>query len=110
MNSDQSFEGSISLTWIKPLITVKGKKIQDPTSGILVSKFRNSSNGKIEEEIIPVIVVYKREHTKVCNKLGCYVDDYPLNKYLNKNSDKIIFYTPVKENLYAIFIEKDLQE
>ena len=119
MSSCQSFEGTMSLTWIKPFITVKGKRIQDPTSGILVSKFRNSSNGKIEEEIIPVIVVYKREYTKIfkpkglCSsnkKLGCYVDDYPLDSYLNKNSDKIIFYTPVKENLYAIFVEKALQD
>lgn len=109
MNSCQSLEGSISIRWIKPLIEVKGKKIQDPTSGILVTKFRNPSNGKIIEEITPVNVVYKREYTKIFNeKLGCYDDDYPLNSYLNENSDKIIFYTPVKENLYAIFIEKAL--
>ena len=108
MSSSQSFEGSMSLRWIKPLTEVKGKMIQNPTSGILVFKFKNSSNGKIMEEIIPVIVVYKSEHTKVFNKLGCYVDDYPLNNYLNKNSDKVIFYTPVKENLYAIFVEKAL--
>ena len=111
MSSGQSFEGTMSLTWTKPLITVKGNRIQDPTSGILDFKFRNSSNGKIIEEIIPVNVVYKREYTKIFNeKLGCFVDDYPLNNYLNKNSDKIIFYTPVKENLYAIFVEKTLQD
>ena len=108
MSLGQSFEGIMSLRWIKPLKEVKGKKIQDPTTGILEFKFRNSSNGKIEEEIIPVIVVYKREHEKIFDKLGCYVDDYPLDSYLNKNSDKIIFYTPVKENLYAIFVEKTL--
>ena len=109
MSSGQSFEGTMSLRWIKPLIEVKGKKIQDPTSGIIEIKFRNPTNGKIIEEITPVNVVYKREYTKIFNeKLGCYVDDYPLNNYLNKNSDKIIFYTPVKENLYAIFIEKTL--
>ena len=52
-------------------------------------------------------VVYKKEHTKVFNKkLGCYVDDYPLDKYLIKNSCKIILYVQVKENLYAI-IEED---
>ena len=111
MSSGQSFEGSMSITWIKPLITAKGKRIQDPTSGILVTKFRNPSNDNIEEEIIPVIVVYKREYTKVFNKkLGCCVDDYPLNKYLIKNFDKIIFFTPVKENLYAIFVEKEISE
>lgn len=107
MESSQSFEGTISLKWIKPLIEVKGKIIQDPTTGILVTKFRNSTNGKIEEEIIPVNVVYKSEHTKIFNnKLGCFIDVYPLDSYLNKNSDKIIFFTPVKENLYAIFVEK----
>lgn len=112
MSLDQSFEGTMSIKWIKPLIVAKGKRIQDPTTGLLEFKFRNSSNGKIiEEEIIPVIVVYKIEHTKVFNKkLGCYVDDYPLDSYLNKNSDKVIFYTPVKENLYAIFVEKALQD
>lgn len=111
MSSGQSFEGTMSLTWIKPLTEAKGKRIQYPTTGIIVSKFRNSSNDKIIEEIIPVIVVYKREYSKVFNeKLGCFVDDYPLDMYLNKNSDKIIFYTPVKENLYAIFVEKTLQD
>ena len=64
-------------------------------------------NGKMIQKPIPVKVVYKREHTKVFNKkLGCYVDEYPLNNYLIKNSRKIIFYTPVKENLFAI-IEED---
>lgn len=111
MSSGQSFEGTMSIRWIKPLITAKGKRIQDPTSGIIVTKFRNSSNDKIEEEIIPVIVVYKREYTKVFNKKsGEYDEDYPLNKYLIKNFDKIIFFTPVKENLYAIFVEKEIRE
>ena len=65
------------------------------------------ANGKMIQKPIPVKVIYKREHTKVFNKkLGCYVDDYPLDKYLIKNSAKIIFFTQVKENLYAI-IEED---
>ena len=65
-----------------------------------------SKNGKIIEKT-KVKIVYKKEHTKVFNKkLGCYVDDYPLDKYLIKNSRKIIYYTQVKENLYAI-IEED---
>lgn len=54
-------------------------------------------------------VVYKKEHTKVFNKkLGEYVDDYPLVKYLIKNSAKIILYIQIKENLYAIIEEKGL--
>ena len=65
-----------------------------------------SANGKMIQKPIPVRVVYKKYHTKVFNKkLGCYVDDYPLDKYLIKNSRKIIFYTQVKENLYAIIEE-----
>ena len=65
----------------------------------------NSENGKMIQKI-KAKVVYKKGHTKVFNKkLGCYVDDYPLDKYLIKNSAKIIYYTPVKENLYAIIIE-----
>ena len=52
-------------------------------------------------------IVYKKGHTKVFNKkLGCYVDDYPLDKYLIKNSAKIICYIQVEENLYAIRVEK----
>lgn len=110
MNSCQNLEGIISIRWIKPSAAT-GKRIQNPTSGTLVFKFRNSSNDKIMEEIIPVIVVYKLEHSKIWDKkLCCYVDDYPLNSYLNKNSDKVIFHIPVKENLYAIFIEKALQD
>lgn len=71
-------------------------------------------NDKITD-IIKIRVVYKKEHTKVfrpkgsCSsnkKLGCYVDDYPLDKYLIKNSGKIIYYEQVKENLYSI-IEED---
>ena len=54
-------------------------------------------------------IVYKKGHTKVFNKkLGCYVDDYPLDKYLIKNSAKIICYVQVDENLYAIRVEKTL--
>ena len=73
------------------------------------------ANGKMIEKPIPIRIVYKKGHTKVfkpkglCSsnkKLGCYVDDYPLDKYLIKNSGKIIYYTPVKENLYAIIEEK----
>ena len=56
-------------------------------------------------------VVYKKDHTKVFNKkLGCYVDDYPLAKYLIKNSAKIILYVQLKENLYAIIVEKGILE
>ena len=56
-------------------------------------------------------IVYKKGHTKVFNKkLGCYVDDYPLDKYLIKNSAKIISYIQVNENLYAIRVEKALKD
>ena len=64
------------------------------------------SNGKMLQKPIPIRIVYKKGHTKVFDKkLGCYVDDYPLDKYLIKNSAKVIYYTPVKENLYAIIEE-----
>ena len=56
-------------------------------------------------------VVYKKEHVKIYNKkLGEYVDDYPLAKYLIKNSAKIILYVQVNENLYAIIEEKGILE
>ena len=68
--------------------------------------FTLSVNGKVICKA-KVRVVYKKEHTKVFNKkLGRYVDDYPLNKYVIQNSAKIIYYEQVKENLYAI-IEED---
>ena len=54
-------------------------------------------------------VVFKKEHTKVFNKKTQeFKDDYPLDKYLIKNSHKIILYTQVKGNLYAILVEKSL--
>ena len=56
-------------------------------------------------------VVYKKDHTKVFNKKTQeYVDDYPLDKYLIKNSYKIILYVQVKENLFAIIEEKGILE
>ena len=62
-----------------------------------------------DAEKLKAKVIYKKEHTKVFNKkLGVYVDDYPLDKYLIKNSAKIIYYTQVKENLFAIVVEKSL--
>ena len=54
-------------------------------------------------------IVYKKGHTKVFNKkLGCYVDDYPLDRYLIKNYAKIICFIQVDENLYAIRVQKSL--
>ena len=62
-----------------------------------------------DAEKLKAKVIYKKYHTKVFNKkLGCYVDDYPLDKYLIKNSAKIIYFTQVKENLFAIIVEKCL--
>ena len=64
-------------------------------------------------------IVYKKYHTKVfkpkglCSsnkKLGCYVDDYPLDKYIIKNSAKVIYYIQVDENLYAIRVQKALKD
>ena len=69
--------------------------------------FPSITEVEIEAEKLKAKVVYKKYHTKVFNKkLGCYVDDYPLDKYLIKNSRKIIYYTQVKENLFAIIVEK----
>ena len=83
MNSEQSFKYHISF----PSLTA-------------VEKSAEKLNAK---------VVCKKVHTKVFNKkLGCYVDDYPLDKYLIKNYHKIIYYTQIKENLYAIVVEKSL--
>ena len=54
-------------------------------------------------------IVYKKGHTKVFNKkLGCYVDDYPLDRYLIKNSHKIIYFIQADENLYAIRVQKEI--
>lgn len=100
MNSDQSFT------------TVKCNINSAPTFTTSINGNMNSGqtftaivNGKVVCKA-KVRVVYKKEHTKVFNKkLGCYVDDYPLDKYLIKNSRKIIYYEQVKENLYAIIEE-----
>ena len=55
-------------------------------------------------------IVHKKGHTKVFNKkLGCYVDDYPLDRYLIKNSYKVICYIQEDENLYAIRVQESLR-
>lgn len=101
MNSDQTFTTSVNCNInSSPTFTtsINGNK----NSGQI---FTATVNGKIVCKA-KVKVVYKKEHTKVFNKkLGCYVDDYPLDKYLIKNSRKIIYYEQVKENLYAIIEE-----
>ena len=83
----------------------------------IVKGFSSITEVEISAEKLKAKVVYKKQHTKVfkpkglCSsnkKLGCYVDDYPLDKYLIKNSAKIIYYTQVKENLFAIIVEKSL--
>ena len=101
MNSDQT-----------PTVRVNGKIYLSQTLTPLENGKMNSGqiltmsvNGKLVCKA-KVRTVYKKEHTKVFNKkLGCYVDDYPLDKYLIKNSAKIIYFEPVKENLYAIIEE-----
>ena len=74
-----------------------------------VQSFPSLTEVEISAEKLKAKVVYKKQHTKVFDKkLGDYVDDYPLDKYLIKNSAKIIYYTQVKENLFAIIVEKSL--
>ena len=69
----------------------------------------NSAYGKMIQKPITTTTEFKREHVKIFDKkLGEYVEDYPLAKYLIKNSAKVISYIQVNKNLYAIKVNKQI--
>lgn len=90
------------------LLRCEYKKTHNPLQ-LVIKLIMNSAYGKMIQKPITTTTEFKREHSKVFNKkLGEYVDDYPLAKYLIKNSAKIVSYTQVNKNLYAIKVGKQI--
>lgn len=90
------------------LLRCEYKKTKNPLQ-LVIKLIMNSAYGKMIQKPITTTTEFKRYHTKIFNKkLGDYVDDYPLNKYLIKNSAKIISYTQVNKNLYAIKVGQQI--
>ena len=90
------------------LLRCEYKKTKNPLQ-LVIKLIMNSAYGKMIQKPITTTTEFKRKHTKVFNKkLNDYVDDYPLDKYLIKNSSKIISYIQVNENLYAIKVGQQI--
>ncbi len=90
------------------LLRCEYKKTHNPLQ-LVIKLIMNSAYGKMIQKPITTTTEFKRYHTKIFNKkLNDYVDDYPLNKYLIKNSAKIISYTQVNKNLYAIKVGQQI--
>ena len=90
------------------LLRCEYKKTKNPLQ-LVIKLIMNSAYGKMIQKPITTTTEFKRKHTKIFNKkLNDYVDDYPLDKYLIKNSAKIISYIQVNENLYAIKVGQQI--
>ena len=90
------------------LLRCEYKKTKNPLQ-LVIKLIMNSAYGKMIQKPITTSTEFKRKHTKVFNKkLNDYVDDYPLDKYLIKNSAKIISYIQVNKNLYAIKVGQQI--
>ena len=98
------------------LLRCEYKKTKNPLQ-LVIKLIMNSAYGKMIQKPITTTTEFKRKHTKIfrpkrsCSsnkKLNDYVDDYPLDKYLIKNSAKIISYIQVNENLYAIKVGQQI--
>ena len=90
------------------LLRCEYKKTKNPLQ-LVIKLIMNSAYGKMIQKPITTTTEFKRYHTKIFNKkLNDYVDDYPLNKYLIKNSAKVISYTQVNKNLYAIKVGQQI--
>ena len=90
------------------LLRCEYKKTKNPLQ-LVIKLIMNSAYGKMIQKPITTTTEFKRKHTKIFNKkLNDYVDDYPLDKYLIKNSSKIISYIQVNKNLYAIKVGQQI--
>ena len=90
------------------LLRCEYKKTKNPLQ-LVIKLIMNSAYGKMIQKPITTTTEFKRKHTKIFNKkLNDYVDDYPLDKYLIKNSSKIISYIQVNKNLYSIKVGQQI--
>ena len=92
------------------LLRCEYKKTKNPLQ-LVIKLIMNSAYGKMIQKPITTTTEFKRHHTKIFNKkLNDYVDDYPLDKYLIKNSSKIISYIQVNKNLSAIKVGQQIDK
>lgn len=90
------------------LLRCEYKKTKNPLQ-LVIKLIMNSAYGKMIQKPITTTTEFKRHHTKIWNKkLNDYVDDYPLDKYLIKNSAKVISYIQVNKNLSAIKVGQQI--
>lgn len=90
------------------LLRCEYKKTKNPLQ-LVIKLIMNSAYGKMIQKPITTTTEFKRHHTKIFNKkLNDYVDDYPLAKYLIKNSARIISYIQVNKNLSAIKVGQQI--
>ena len=92
------------------LLRCEYKKTHNPLQ-LVIKLIMNSAYGKCIQKPITTNLVFKKYQTKKFDKkTKKYVDDYPLNKFLIKNSSKIINYTQVNKNLYAIKVGQQIDD
>lgn len=92
------------------LLRCEYKKEKNPLQ-LVIKLIMNSAYGKCIQKPITTNLVFKKYQTKKFDKkTKKYVDDYPLNKFLIKNSSKIIKYTQVNKNLYAIKVGQQIDD
>ena len=90
------------------LLRCEYKKTKNPLQ-LVIKLIMNSAYGKMIQKPITTTTEFKRHHTKIWNKkVNDYVDDYPLAKYLIKNSANVICYTQVNKNLSAIKVGQQI--
>ena len=90
------------------LLRCEYKKTKNPLQ-LVIKLIMNSAYGKMIQKPITTSIVFKRYSSKTFNKKTQeYEDDYPLDKYLIKNSAKIISYIQVNKNLYAIKVGQQI--
>ena len=92
------------------LLRCEYKKTHNPLQ-LVIKLIMNSAYGKMIQKPITTTTVFKKYQSKKLNKkTNEIVIEQPLNKYLIKNSAKIIKYTQVNKNLYAIKVGQQIDD
>lgn len=92
------------------LLRCEYKKTHNPLQ-LVIKLIMNSAYGKMIQKPITTNLVFKKyQSMKLNKKTNEMVTEYPLNKFLIKNSAKIIKYTQVNKNLYAIKVGQQIDD
>ena len=84
------------------------KKTKNPLQ-LIIKLIMNSAYGKMIQKPITTQKLFKKYQTKIKDKkTNEMVQEYPLNKYLIKNSAKVINYWQINKNLYKIKVGKQI--